>query len=552
MKQSLRNKLVMKTQLMLERDTNSIVSTAEKNFLIQRVRTETFKKLEVEDNELEDIAFKAFSSFNMRGFSFQIEAKSLWEEAFLESLAFKIELALRPLERADDWLAFLATYGRFGPGGSLDASQPYPVKRFGEALTYSDKALIVPYKKQCENEGLRAPEIQRQRNFGFIKHEASRAQFVPKSTKTYRMVTTQCSLDMYFQLGLHEFLIQRLEELYGFSLDTQADINKAWARLGSIDGHFCTVDSTMASDSIYLDPLVNANILPRWFGELLKTLQPRLLTYKDKVIKVSMCGTQGCGYTFALMTLILYCVVDSAYELIGITPTPQNRGVFGDDIVCVKRSYDLLIRAMELVGFIPNKEKSFSEGGFRESCGGDYLNGYPVRPVFIRRLTTVQHVCVAYNGLLIQCLLHDFYLWDTLKYLYNVARSMGAPRVPFDSQEDAGLFTPHSYDNFIFVPEKRFMPVYIDLRRDLTTSIGIIHPDGLVRCAIQSRIVQDTEGLLFTEIRELNPSYRVRKLDADEGETPFEGFHIPLGWPRKRGWLECHLASMRIDIWVNA
>ena len=42
--------------------------------------------------------------------------------------------------------------------------------------------------------------------------------------------------------------------------------------------------------------------------------------------------------------------------------------------------------ALRYFGFTPNEKKTFCEGPFRESCGGDFFEGQPVRAYFLKKL----------------------------------------------------------------------------------------------------------------------------------------------------------------------
>lgn len=59
----------------------------------------------------------------------------------------------------------------------------------------------------------------------------------------------------------------------------------------------------------------------------------------------------------------------------------RNVYVYGDDVI-VPKDYALHVQpALEAVGLLVNVNKSFYKGPFRESCGGDYINGVEVSPV---------------------------------------------------------------------------------------------------------------------------------------------------------------------------
>jgi hypothetical protein len=59
--------------------------------------------------------------------------------------------------------------------------------------------------------------------------------------------------------------------------------------------------------------------------------------------------------------------------------------VYGDDIIIPVDCVDSVIQTLEAFGLKVNKDKSFWNGKFRESCGGDYYDGEWVTPIRVRR-----------------------------------------------------------------------------------------------------------------------------------------------------------------------
>lgn len=56
--------------------------------------------------------------------------------------------------------------------------------------------------------------------------------------------------------------------------------------------------------------------------------------------------------------------------------------VYGDDIICDSKVTKYVISMLELLGFKPNNEKSFTgTASLRESCGKYYIDGYDVTPI---------------------------------------------------------------------------------------------------------------------------------------------------------------------------
>lgn len=64
--------------------------------------------------------------------------------------------------------------------------------------------------------------------------------------------------------------------------------------------------------------------------------------------------------------------------------------VYGDDIIVPVDCVDPVVDLLEAFGLKVNKSKSFWNGKFRESCGGDYYDGTWVTPVRVRRRVPAQ------------------------------------------------------------------------------------------------------------------------------------------------------------------
>jgi hypothetical protein len=58
---------------------------------------------------------------------------------------------------------------------------------------------------------------------------------------------------------------------------------------------------------------------------------------------------------------------------------------YGDDLVVWTVAYELTCEILTSLGFIVNEDKSYHNGSFRESCGGDYLAGEDVSSVYFPR-----------------------------------------------------------------------------------------------------------------------------------------------------------------------
>jgi len=199
---------------------------------------------------------------------------------------------------------------------------------------------------------------------------------VPKSAKTNRNIETQPLINGFLQLGLGQVIRRRLQNI-GVDLYDQKK-NQSLAKEGSLSGYYATVDLSNASDNVSYG-IVKLLLPEKWFHalNLVRTKQ----IYKGSTWHpLHRFSSMGNGFTFELETLIFKSLCDVVCE------NPREVSVYGDDIIIPSHKYDKIVRALNQFGFTVNKEKSFSNGYFRESCGADFFNGIPVRPYYIKEL----------------------------------------------------------------------------------------------------------------------------------------------------------------------
>jgi hypothetical protein len=99
-------------------------------------------------------------------------------------------------------------------------------------------------------------------------------------------------------------------------------------------------------------------------------------------------SSMGNGFTFELETLIFAAIALVITRECGFSGRlGSDVFVFGDDIIVKNGVARPLKSVLEFLGFELNAEKSyFGDEPFRESCGGDYFAGQPVRPYFLKEL----------------------------------------------------------------------------------------------------------------------------------------------------------------------
>jgi len=360
-----------------------------------------------------------------------------------------------------DW-GNIALNARCGPGASFKATgTSFYQKMYSSPLTASSPDIIDLYRADIAlwpeeqiAENIRAETYGPPR---FVSR--SKFCFVPKTVKTSRLIAVEPTLNTFYQLGLGALLEKRLKRFFGISLETQPDVNRCMARLGSLidascgDG-FATIDLTSASDSISLS-LAGYCIPAEWLDRILalRCNYAQIGSDESSIRQLHMVSTMGNGYTFPLQTAIFAAATAAAVSQDdGILSMPKawseyNVGglysVFGDDIVVSSKASGRLLWLLRTLGFRPNEEKCFTSGWFRESCGFDMYQGFNVRPFFLRKLKTEQDLLVCFNGLVdwsARTLIPIPRALDFLKQ--KIDRLGGAFYVPLCEGSDSGIRVP--------------------------------------------------------------------------------------------------------------
>lgn len=222
---------------------------------------------------------------------------------------------------------------------------------------------------------------------------------VPKDSRKNRSIGIEPSINVFFQLGVGKHIRQRLKKRAGIDLDQGQALNQEMARKASISGAHATLDLASASDTMSTE-LVRALVPPSWW-DILSSLRSPYTLVRGNWVKLEKFSSMGNGFTFELETLLFYALSKVACKHAGVpVVTYIDLAVYGDDIIVPTAAASNVIAILSYCGFTLNKEKSFVEGGFRESCGADAFNGVDVRPFNLKELPTEpQHWIGVANGI---------------------------------------------------------------------------------------------------------------------------------------------------------
>jgi hypothetical protein len=225
---------------------------------------------------------------------------------------------------------------------------------------------------------------------------------VEKDAWKHRGICIEPSINLFYQLGVGEYLTRRLAKTCRWRKDDIQEIHKLLARAASlINGRNATIDLSNASDTV-CEVLVRLLLPTDWFN-LLNAIRSKFTKVDGKWVMLEKFSSMGNGFTFELETIIFRAIVVASQKEAFCYNGEWFGGdvsVFGDDIICPTSSAPDVIAALSFLGFATNKRKTFITGRFRESCGGDYFKGLDVRPHYLKEIPCEPHHYIALaNGL---------------------------------------------------------------------------------------------------------------------------------------------------------
>lgn len=196
---------------------------------------------------------------------------------------------------------------------------------------------------------------------------------VPKTVLTDRSILIEPRLNIVLQKQLGAQIRSYLKKVR-VDLDDQSH-NQTLAALARSLG-LATLDLEAASDTVSRE-LVKYLLPPAWY-EALDDVRSRWYLGDSGWVQLEKFSSMGNGFTFELESLIFWALTAACNEVCGYTTI----GIYGDDIITRREVVPLLTDVLTTAGFKLNKQKSFADGEFFESCGKHYYGGFDVTPPY--------------------------------------------------------------------------------------------------------------------------------------------------------------------------
>lgn len=316
---------------------------------------------------------------------------------------------------------------------------------------------------------------------------------VPKDPVKFRTISIESTTLQWFQQGCAQALWRYINtnRYLRRRIDQKGNgiRNSNLAQIGSIRGDFATIDLSNASDGISWTLLRGALTDCPTFLDMWRCGRSYFATLPDakgritETMVLKKAAGMGSPLTFPTECLLFCAIVEEAIMLDGGDPTLSTYRVHGDDIVVETCYAKTVMERLTHYGFIVNKEKSFYEKrmvwNFRESCGGEFLDGASVSRMRLPRVILnwtlgqntaelpwePQAISVAndayFSGL------RDLRDWIVSSWLLKLPRHL-QPRFSDDMTDSSAIYSPSATNYHL----RRVHPNN-DLSQDLVVCGGL-------------------------------------------------------------------------------
>lgn len=372
--------------------------------------------------EAEARAFQSFSEAEEINIQTNLRLRTMLNHGFLDHFMIakgKIASILGSLDciRLDDC--------GFGPGTSRhlkgnDTSVYRKVTELKPTVTGSAAGLCSLLLRNTLWEELLVRTNNSTASDSFQITNTGKLSFVPKNFRTHRSILIEPMLNTYAQKAVGSAIRRQLFFRAGIDLKDQS-VNQEMASRAHRDG-LATIDFSNASNTISYE-LVKELLPIDWFN-LLDTLRTPAAEYKGSLFTLSMFSSMGNGFTFELESLIFYALAFAATKM--SNGSVDSLSVYGDDVIIDRCAVDEFIKLSTFCGFSINKEKSYVDGRFFESCGKDFFDGVEVRPAYCRSLLATDYeLTVIHNQLKLNADKLGFDVSKTLDFIRSLASFRG-------------------------------------------------------------------------------------------------------------------------------
>jgi len=423
-----------------------------------RYRTDIYS-----DQELEELAIAKFLETQDRLRTINLDSLSAIDQRILELARSYVAYILGPYD--DEEHRRLCRFGRKASVG-IPTRKACLAERWQVPLTGSEGQISwfdSEMSQDCEVQKYWAKQFGKlplTERSPYLETDFLTLTLVPKTFKSLRCIMPNTTIGSYMSFGLGEMIRKRLRRK-GYDISTLQVRHRYLAQLASSHTLWTTADLSSASDSI-TDALVKRLFPTDWYNILNQSRIGKVRLPDGSYTESLTFCTMGVGYTFPLQTLVFLSLLKAIQAVYYDRRDKRVISVYGDDLIYASRMHSYVAAHFQRFGFVINLDKTFHEGHFRESCGGDYYHGVDVRPFQPRNGSVTMgpktHEAMLYkiiNGLLARWSEHE--VGRTLRFLCRRLEFLvgKVKLVPLDFPDDAGVKVPSLLLKYEFLEDAK-------------------------------------------------------------------------------------------------
>ncbi|UJQ85910.1 MAG: putative replicase protein [Garnievirus faecadaptatum] len=326
-----------------------------------------------------------------------------------------------------------------------------------------------------------------------LKEGASRLIAVPKTQKAPRLIAAEPTANQWCQQNVKDFLDMAIQHSpLRRSIDFRnQELSREGARSGSVSGQTATVDLSSASDRVscwLVERLFRRNhsLLAALVASRTRYITNDIDKKQPKLHKLRKFSSMGSALTFPVQSIIFYilCVAVGVVTEGGNVRDWKRFGqrvrVYGDDLIVPVSWVPGIVELFSELHLKVNKDKTFWNGKFRESCGLDAYAGHDVTPGYFLQfpdeaaLGSIASTVAVSNNFLLKGLFH------TAKWVERLVPQKWMkyiPVVPIGS----GTFGLYSYSGYQNSTKERWnhdLQRYEILALEISSRAGDLRHEG--------------------------------------------------------------------------
>lgn len=343
----------------------------------------------------------------------------------------------------------------------------------------------------------------------------SQVLFVPKDSRGPRVISKEPMFLLKMQMCFLKWSTEALEKVTKNRINFKDQTkNRELAQQASVDRKNATMDLKEASDRIRYSvarTIYGNSPVFYYFLTKARSTHSVIKTAKSvRTVQLTKLSGMGSGLTFPILALTIHIAVCTRIAKRHGIPYEEAMSlvyVYGDDLIVPTKYVDCVYYALEAVGLALNASKSFVKGPFRESCGGDYLNGKEVSPLRLKlsscKLPTTKSV--DQHQLVVRSCKREIAVWKLTK----VSRTLIKPTIDIVGTKKVLTFKEvrvmHNSLRSCVVEEKFKRVVRTNVRPfrvNLSMASGIVSLERHARLCVQ-RGYNATAKVIYTYLEKV-------------------------------------------------